>query len=95
MSFGKRPFGACLAGPTGEVLLTSQSIDVVNHAGEYITTFSALPKELNFVFDAESSLARLAVTHFDLPFLWTCTLSDSIGELKHTALTSFPPRHTV
>lgn len=54
MSFGKRPFGASLVGPDGEVLLTHQSIDVVNHA--------------------EATLARLAVTHFSLPYLWTCTL---------------------
>ncbi|KAG7446818.1 cytidine deaminase-like protein [Guyanagaster necrorhizus] len=54
VTFGKRPFGAILVGPESEVLLTHQSIDVVNHA--------------------EASLARLAVTHYSLPFLWKCTL---------------------
>lgn len=54
MSFGKRPFGSCLVSPEGEVLLTHQSVDVVNHS--------------------ESSLARIAVQHFSLPYLWTCTL---------------------
>lgn len=55
VSFGKRPFGACLVGPDNEtVLLMHQSIDRVNHA--------------------ESTLARLAASHYSTEYLWTCTL---------------------
>ncbi|PMD25502.1 cytidine deaminase-like protein [Hyaloscypha hepaticicola] len=55
VTFGKRPFAACLLGPDNEtVLLTHQSIDQVNHA--------------------ESSLARLAYSHYSKAYLWQCTL---------------------
>jgi hypothetical protein len=40
VTFGKRPFAACLLGPDNEtVLLTHQSIDQVNHA-EVCASFS-------------------------------------------------------
>jgi hypothetical protein len=55
VTFGKRPFAACLLGPDNEtVLLMHQSIDQVNHA--------------------ESSLARLAYSHYSKEYLWRCTL---------------------
>ncbi|PMD57324.1 cytidine deaminase-like protein [Hyaloscypha bicolor E] len=55
VTFGKRPFAACLLGSDNEtVLLMHQSIDQVNHA--------------------ESSLARLAYSHYSKAYLWQCTL---------------------
>lgn len=55
VTFGKRPFAACLLGPDNEtVLLQHQSVDQVNHA--------------------ESSLARLAYSHYSKEYLWRCTL---------------------
>ena len=41
VTFGKRPFAACLLGPDNEtVLLTHQSIDQVNHAEVHISLLS-------------------------------------------------------
>ncbi|KAG4436304.1 hypothetical protein IFR05_008198 [Cadophora sp. M221] len=55
VTFGKRPFAACLLSPDNEtVLLMHQSVDQVNHA--------------------ESSLARLAYSHYSKEYLWQCTL---------------------
>jgi hypothetical protein len=56
VTFGKRPFAACLLGPDNEtVLLTHQSIDQVNHAEVHLS----LPSPLNSPSpDTKAELAR-------------------------------------
>ena len=73
VTFGKRPFAACLLGPDNEtVLLTHQSIDQVNHAEVHFTLPSPFP--LLLLTQKQSSLARLAYSHYSKAYLWQCTL---------------------
>ena len=80
MTFGKRPFAACLLGPDNEtVLLTHQSIDQVNHA-EVCCWYSSKERgreergREHRADAGQSSLARLAYPHYSKEYLWQCTL---------------------
>jgi len=74
VTFGKRPFAACLLGPDNEtVLLTHQSIDQVNHAEVHISLLPPPPLPL-LLTQKQSSLARLAYSHYSKAYLWQCTL---------------------
>jgi tRNA(Arg) A34 adenosine deaminase TadA len=82
VTFGKRPFAACLLGPDNEtVLLTHQSIDQVNHAEVYSLLTHEGKSELVGVRGErkradvkQSSLARMAYSHYSKEYLWQCTL---------------------